>query len=267
MLMFSPKEFERNGQCAEHGMYLEKGYSLRGAIENAHWAGCSQCNELARAKEDEKDAQAEQTRRQAIIEQRLHEAGIPKAYVGKGFSCFHAESAEEQAALTIARDYAASFWKEKINVGGSLILAGSVGTGKSHLALAVAQHVMKRGTVIYSDISGIIRSVRSTWSRNSELTEAQVFDMYTSGCDLLIIDEVGVQRGSVDEQNTLFDIINRRYRENQPMVLITNLGGEEFKTFLGERSYDRLIERAQFIPCFWESYRGRLARANQEVAA
>lgn len=260
MSFLNPQAFERENRCdvPGHGAYTEKGYSMTGPISRAIWTGCTKCEAIRKAEEDVKADQAEQERRQAAIKQRLIEAGIPKAFVNKGFSSYEAERPEQQAALSITRDYAASFWTEKINIGGSLILAGDPGTGKSHLALAIAQHVMKRGTVIYSDVMSVIRSIRSTWSRSSEITETQVFDDYTLGCDLLIMDEVGVQRGTADEQMIIFDIINRRYRENQPMILITNLGGDEFQAFLGPRSYDRLIERAQFVPCYWESYRRRL---------
>lgn len=252
---FNPRQFERESECVDHGAFTEPGYSIFGSLERAHWGGCPTCNEIKRKQEEAEKAEAEQRRKQEILGSRLREAGIPKAYIGKGFGCYKAESESQKQALEITREYASRFWDEYVHNGRSLVLAGSVGTGKSHLALAIAQHVMKRGTVIYSDVMSIIRSIRNTWSRNSELTESQVFDMYTDDCTLLVIDEVGVQRGTEDEQMLIFDIINRRYREEQPMILITNLGGEAFKSFLGERSFNRLEERAAFVPFFWESYR------------
>jgi DNA replication protein DnaC len=76
---------------------------------------------------------------------------------------------------------------------------------------------------------------------------------------LLIIDEVGVQYGTEGEQVIMFDIINRRYRDAMPTILITNLGKEGFKKYLGERSFDRLRENGIWVPFDWESHRGKRA--------
>ena len=74
---------------------------------------------------------------------------------------------------------------------------------------------------------------------------------------LLIIDEVGVQFGTEAERTQLFGIIDERYREQRPSILLTNLGLDDSKSFIGARAYDRLRECGQWVPFDWESYRGR----------
>ena len=68
-----------------------------------------------------------------------------------------------------------------------------------------------------------------------------------------------MQRGTEDEQVILFDVLNRRYRENKPTILLTNLGGKGLTEFLGPRIIDRLKEKAVFVPFRWDSYRNNWA--------
>jgi DNA replication protein DnaC len=107
------------------------------------------------------------------------------------------------------------------------------------------------------DVMDVIRQVRGTWKKDSAKSEADVLRSLGSEIDLLIIDEIGVQRGTEDEQVILFDIINRRYRDLRPTILLTNLSGKAMREFMGPRIIDRLMERAIFVKFAWESWRAR----------
>ena len=58
-----------------------------------------------------------------------------------------------------------------------------------------------------------------------------------------------MQYGTDGEQTILFDVQDRRYRERMPTILLTNQDKDGFKGFVGERSFDWLIESCQWIPC------------------
>lgn len=74
--------------------------------------------------------------------------------------------------------------------------------------------------------------------------------------DLLVIDEIGVQFGTETEKMILFDILNARYEQVKPSILISNLAIEELKTYIGERVLDRMWEGGGSILAFtWDSYR------------
>ena len=139
-----------------------------------------------------------------------------------------------------------------------IVFSGVPGTGKSHLAIAIAYFVDAAPTAIYTSAIDAVRMIRNTWRRDSERTETQVLDML-AGVDLLVLDEVGVQYGTEAEQVNLFDIIDKRYRALMPTILLTNQGKGGLKTFLGDRSFDRLREGGQWVVFDWESYRGRAA--------
>ena len=75
--------------------------------------------------------------------------------------------------------------------------------------------------------------------------------------------EVGVQYGTDGEQNILFEVLDRRYRDMLPTILLANQSKDGLKQFLGERAYDRLTETGRIVAFEWESYR---PHARMEVA-
>ena len=105
----------------------------------------------------------------------------------------------------------------------------------------------------------LIRAVRDTWRRDSEKTETQVLS-YLERLDLLVIDEVGVQYGTDGEITILFDVLDRRYREVRPTILLTNQDKDGFKKFIGERTFDRLSETCRWVPFDWASFRPQARR-------
>jgi DNA replication protein DnaC len=112
-------------------------------------------------------------------------------------------------------------------------------------------------------VSDLIRTVRQSWSKSAAKTETQILDEIC-GVDLLILDEVGVQYGSDSEQITIFEIINRRYNDCKPMIVLSNLGltaedgKKTLRDYLGDRAFDRLREGGgKAIRFSWGSFRGQ----------
>jgi len=183
----------------------------------------------------------------------LGEACIPERFKGRNFDNFVASTDEQKNALKICRDYTQSF-ADHYKRGTGLIMSGLPGTGKSHLAAAILQGIMPERCGIYVTCMGIIRSVRGTWRKDSEHSEIEVLRTYGTA-PLLVIDEIGVQYGTDGEQTILFDVLDRRYRDLMPTILLTNQAKDGFKQFIGDRSFDRLIETSRWVPFAWPSYR------------
>jgi len=159
-------------------------------------------------------------------------------------------------AHTVCERYAGNF-DAAIEKGTCLVLCGKPGTGKTHLAAAICNHLILSGgrSVVFSRVYSAIRAIKDTYRRDCETTEQEVLEAFVSA-DLLVLDEVGVQFGSDTERLLMFEIINGRYDKVKPTILISNLSAGEIEDFIGERIMDRLMEGGGVVvPFDWQSER------------
>lgn len=242
---------ERTINCDTHGEYTSVGKKYMGKREI--WSRCPGCvqdhDDEEKRKEEEKRTQAAQAR----LEEMLESACVPKRFIGRTFDNFNAKTDGQQTALRIAQEYATDF-QDHMRKGTGLIMSGLPGTGKSHLAAAILQSIMPNSLGLYTTCMNIIRNVRGTWRKDSDSSESEILAGY-SDVALLVIDEIGVQYGTDGEQTILFDVLDRRYRNMMPTILLTNQAKQGFKDFIGERSYDRLTETSRWVSFDWASYR------------
>ncbi len=78
-----------------------------------------------------------------------------------------------------------------------------------------------------------------------------------AGADLLVIDEIGAQRGSEYEIGLLHEVIDKRYQLVLPTVIISNLLVDDLKGYIGERALDRLRQGGgKAVGFTWASARG-----------
>ena len=238
--------------CEKHGTYTSVGHRWIGRIES--WSGCKQCEAEKRQQEAELEREKAAAEQRRIVEKALDAACIPRRFIGRTFDIFDAPTEEMRRARNVASEYADNFGKH-LKDGTGLIFGGTPGTGKSHLAIAVLQAILPEHVGLYATCAEIIRAVRSTWGGKSSRTEADVMSTL-SGVPLLVLDEVGVQMGTDNEQHIIFGVLDARYRDMLPTIILTNQDTEGLKKYLGERSYDRLRETSAWVQFTWDSYRG-----------
>lgn len=216
----------------------------------------SPCPECRRVIEEKEAAREEAERRERARQEHIRLAGlagVPARFAGRTLAKFKAETPEQSRALSIASDFVSN-WSEVSKQGRWLVFSGQPGTGKSHLAIAILQALLPTHVGQYMTCMELIQRLRSTWRRDSEASEVEMLDRLAQ-LPLLVIDEVGVQYGTDSEQNHLFDVLDRRYREMMPTILLTNQDKDGFKSFVGDRVYDRMTECARWVPFTWPSYR------------
>jgi DNA replication protein DnaC len=240
--------------CDQHGEYA--------AIISKHKegpSGCQACADALQRKQDEERIAAERVKNAADrLANKLGAALIPARFRDRTFDGYIATEPKQVKALTICRDYAENF-AEHFEAGRCLLLLGNVGTGKTHLATAIANYIMRTttATAVYRTVGGILQHIKGSYDRESEYSEADAFAAYTKP-SLLIIDEVGATKPTEFELASLFNIINARYEEQLPTVVISNLPAGELSGALGERCVDRLREGGGIAVGFdWKSARGR----------
>jgi DNA replication protein DnaC len=248
---------QRVAVCEQHGEYSSTGQRFFGRREV--WTGCPACAELAQQMQAEADRLAAAKRDRERLEAFIDRAAVPRRFIGRTFDNFTAITPEQQRALDAARGYAQTF-DQRFKAGHGLVFSGMPGTGKSHLAAAVLQAVLPRHTGLYTTCMGLIRMVRNTWRRDSAQSEQDVLDML-AGVDLLVIDEIGVQYGTDGEQTVLFEVLDQRYQDQVPTILLTNQDKDGFKGYVGERSFDRLTETSRWVAFDWASHRAAARKA------
>ncbi len=247
-----PRAEPRKQVCETHGAF--ESINFIGRI----WSKCPGCTAETAAKEKTEQDARELQARKAAWEQRLGESCIPPRFTDRTLNNFVAETPEQRYALAFSIAYADGF-AEVMKTGRSALFVGNVGTGKTHLAAGIALRLMRRDgrPVLFTTVMRAVRSVKDTWSRGADKTEAQAVAALVFP-DLLVLDEVGVQFGSDAEKLILFDVLNERYEKRRPTLLLSNFGVEEVQAYLGERIFDRLREDGGEAVAFdWESHRGK----------
>lgn len=217
---------------------------------------CPACSAEARAQEDARKQAEIAAERRRRVETLFGRSGIPARFKDRTFDGYVAKEQGQRLALNVCRKYAEG-WAEKKAAGTSLVLTGSPGTGKTHLACAIASHVVSENldSALFATVSAMLRAIKETYRKDSARSEQDVIDRLMEP-DLLIIDEVGVQVGSDHEKLLMFEVLNGRYQDMRPTILISNLPVDELENFLGHRVMDRYRECGAVLAFDWASHRG-----------
>lgn len=223
---------------------------------------CPLCQQERRAAEKKREDDREKVRqavaKQAAIESRFKRAGIPQRFKNHSLDTFIPATEEAQKVLKVCKDYASNFQQMK-ELGRCMIFSGTTGTGKTHLSCGIANHIIPKhmAAPLFISAFDMVRKVKQTYSRNSETTEEQAIRSFLHP-DLLIIDEIGAQFGTDTEKMIIFEVINKRYEEVLPTILLSNLALTELANFVGERIVDRMKENGGSVCCFtWPSHRAK----------
>jgi DNA replication protein DnaC len=156
-----------------------------------------------------------------------------------------------ERALAIARSYAEQ-------PQGWLLLLGGYGSGKTHLAAAIANFQQELGNqVLFVTVPDLLDYLRLTFSPGATTSFDRRFQTVRNA-PLLILDDVGTESATAWAKEKLFQVINHRYVALLPTVLTTSKALEE----LDERLQSRLLDqrRCARFAITAPAYAGRLYR-------
>jgi DNA replication protein DnaC len=198
--------------------------------------------------------QAEVTSRaDSAVRNRLAQARFPETKTLGEFDFDAADGVDAQAVADLARG-------EWIGRGDNVVLAGPIGTGKTHLAIALGvEAARQRRHVGFWRAADLVRGLVEARDKR-ELGRAQA---RLRRVELLILDEVGFVPFDRTGGELLFNLLADRYERRRAVLVTTNLAFAEWpRVFADDEKLttallDRLAERATILTTRGKSYRMR----------
>jgi DNA replication protein DnaC len=152
----------------------------------------------------------------------------------------HGLPPDKQANLRWAYEEALSFAE---NPQGWLVLKGGYGSGKTHLAVAIANACIERGQpVLFTTVPDLLDHLRSAFAPTSVADYDTRFEEVRAA-PVLILDDLGTESSSAWAQEKLFQIFNYRYNARLATVITTNHDLEEITLRLRSRLVDPDLTR------------------------
>lgn len=177
-----------------------------------------------------------------------------RSNVGKRFASCTFESYDRGAfdkQWNACKRFAETF---ENNTGKGLMLYGSVGTGKTHLAAAVGWHIVYElgYSVLFVPFTELLNELKNNMN-NKEYVKDFMKKLYNS--DLLIMDDLGKEKYTEWSQEQLFSLLDKRYRDCKPIIVTTNYMPQELSRRVDEAVMSRIIGTCALIGMNGEDYR------------
>ena len=158
-------------------------------------------------------------RRSNTRDQLFKASRIPELFRKCSFGSYHAASPTQRWAL----NYAENLVKEYPDVGRGLLFMGTVGVGKTHLAVAILRDLIEKKGVpcLFYESGSLLKTIQDSYNPVSETSEMRVLaPVYQA--EVLVLDELGASVPTSWVRDTLYQIINTRYMNRKLTIFTTN---------------------------------------------
>lgn len=135
-------------------------------------------------------------------------------------------------------DYCRAYAENFTGKSDGILMSGATGLGKTHLSLAIAARVLEKGySVIYGSSPELLRIMeREYFGKSDKDTMAAL-----TGCDLLILDDLGAEMEKPLYESLLYEIINARVSRGLPMIVSTNYSTTDLQKHYPDKICSRLL--------------------------
>ncbi len=181
----------------------------------------------------------------------------------KALSGWTFEKAEDTSTIQIAKQYV-EHWPEVRENNLGLLLWGDVGTGKSFTAACIANALQATGVpVLMTNFSKILNKTGGLYSE-----ERYKYIASFASYDLLIIDDLGIERNTEYAMEQVYAVIDERYKSGMPLIVTTNLTISEIREpedTAHARIYSRVLEMCTPVQVRGIDRRDEIGRSKQEL--
>ena len=214
------------------------------------------------AEEMEREREKHREEEELLHIRQMKSAGLQDSTF---FDYTFANCDETHPCVQYARRYVGNYAEFQKN-GQGLLFWGNVGTGKTFLAGCIANALMEKNIpVLMTSFPKLLNALGGLYSgeKNEYLKSLNQYR-------LLIIDDLGVERDTPYVLETVYLVIDERYKSGKPFIITINLSLEELRNpadLEHGRIYDRIMERCVPVAFSGKNYRTDKGRKNMENAA
>ncbi|MDP8972463.1 MAG: ATP-binding protein [Actinomycetota bacterium] len=195
--------------------------------------------------------------RVAILRER---SGLSKRMKGYTLGNFRPTVSNAAGRARVKVDGYLEDWEENREAGKGLYFCGGVGTGKTHLAVAVMNELIRRKRVpsLFVTVPELLDNLRETYNKPGRNLDEWMDAVQNA--EFLVLDDLGSERTTEWVRERIFVIVNHRYREALPTVFTSNIGPKDLAEQLGERTASRIIAMCDWIALEGDDYRETAAK-------
>jgi DNA replication protein DnaC len=213
----------------------------------------------------ERYAQPCECRLQLQSARLLKRAAIPKRYEHCTLDTFEPGYGQADQSLAKAFSTARRFVYEYpvTTEGRGLLLTGSVGVGKTHLAVGIIQALIweKGVRALFCDYRELLKRIQESYNPLVATTELQILAPVFEA-EVLILDELGAQKPTDWVWDTVALVLNTRYNDKRTTLITTNYPNAPAAM---ARYADKAIREETLGDRIGERMRSRLAEMCVEV--
>ncbi len=205
-----------------------------------------------------KGARPCECRKQKAHSNLIEKARIPKRYTDCHFHSYRVLNPSQERAFR----FASRLTMEYPAVDRGLLLMGTVGVGKTHLAVSILKGLTERGfSCLFYEFGALLKEIQGSYNAISQTSElkvlAPIFDT-----EVLVLDELGASKPTEWVRVTMAHIINTRYNDKKLTIFTTNYldehraeRDETLEDRIGVRLRSRLFEMCKTVSINGEDFR------------
>jgi DNA replication protein DnaC len=213
-----------------------------------------------------KGARRCECRKQKSHSNQLDKTRIPKRYA----DCHITNYNPKNSSQVQAKNFATTLFNKYPAVDRGLLFMGTVGVGKTHLAVSILKSLTERGfTCLFYEFGALLKEIQDSYNSSTQTSELKVLAPILDA-EVLVLDEIGASKPTEWVRDTMAHIINTRYNDKKLTIFTTNYLDERrnereetLEDRIGVRLRSRLFEMCRTVPIVGDDFRRTFDQVTQ----